>query len=136
MTKKNFTFQKYFSRLFLSPNQSYAKKLGPKGPLNRFLSMSIPEAPYGRVKRIFSMTIMEHVSFSTHFKLLFSFDTATNKSFLLLISLVSKHNAALLPAQAPCLARNFNLLLESTLYYGALAHFYYNDIVIISALDP
>ena len=37
------------------------------------------------------------------------------KAFLL-IALVSQHNAALLPAQAPCLARNFNLLLETRNY--------------------
>ena len=30
-------FQKKFSRLFLSPNQSYVKKIRPKGPLNGFL---------------------------------------------------------------------------------------------------
>ena len=30
-------FQKIFPRLFLSPNQSYVKKIGSKGPLNEFL---------------------------------------------------------------------------------------------------
>ena len=44
-SKKNFPW------LFLSPNPSYAKKIGPKGPLNGFLyTMSIPEAPSCRVK--------------------------------------------------------------------------------------
>ena len=38
-------FQKNFPRLFLSPNQIYVKKTGPKGPLNGFYRGGALKAP-------------------------------------------------------------------------------------------
>ena len=46
-------FPKKFSRLVLTPKQSYVKKSDQKSLLMGFLSMSITMAPYGRVKKDF-----------------------------------------------------------------------------------